>query len=102
MISKILELYARHGRSLADLGLHKAALPVNQTDVVLSLFCQQGWRVLGGDIYRLASDGRLELSDENWFYEGTSTKESVVVARNFIRSFSSTSVYVVFVVRDCQ
>lgn len=100
--SKILELYARHGRSLADLGLHEAALPVNQTDVALSLFCQQGWRVLGGDVYRLASDGRLESSYENWFYGGTSAEESVVVARNFIHSLVSTSAYVVLVVRDCQ
>ena len=99
-VSKILELYARHGRSLIDNGLYEAVLPVSEVDVVLELFRQQRWHVLGGDIYHLTDDGRFESTYENWSYEGNSAEESTVVARDFISRFAGKSVYIVFVVDD--
>lgn len=99
-VSKILELYARHGRSLIDNGLSEAALPVSEADVALVLFGQQRWRVLGGDVYRLTDDGRFESTYENWSYEGKSVDESIVVARAFIDGLAGKSVYLVFVVAD--
>ncbi len=99
-ISKILELYTRSGRSLIDNGLNEAALPLIAADTALQLFGQQRWRVLGGDIYRLVDDGRLESTYENWSYEGTSGEESIIVARDFIRGLAGREVYIVFVVDD--
>jgi hypothetical protein len=99
-VSKILELYARSGRSLIDNGLNEAALPVAETDVALELFGQQRWRVLGGDVYHLTAEGRFESTYENWFYEGESVEESVVVARDFINCLAGRPVYIVFVVDD--
>lgn len=70
-ISKILELYARSGRSL----------------------------VLGGDVYRASSDGRsLEPMHENWFYEGGNVDEGISAARDFLCSLRERSSSVVFVV----
>ncbi|QHP92741.1 hypothetical protein EFP18_11120 [Burkholderia glumae] len=99
-VSKILELYARHGRSLLDNGLCEAALPVSEAGVALELFGQQRWRVLGGDVYHLTDDGRFESTYENWSYEGKGAAESVVVARDFIDCLAGRSVYIVFVVDD--
>lgn len=99
-VSKILELYARSGRSLIDNGLNEAALPVAETDVALELFGQQRWRVLGGDVYHLTAEGRFESTYENWFYEGKSVEESVVVARDFINCLAGRPGYIVFVVDD--
>lgn len=99
-VSKILELYARRGRSLIDNGLYEAALPVSEADVALELFGQQRWRVLGGDVYRLTDDGLFESTYENWSYEGKSAEESIDVARDFIDCLVGRAVYVVFVVDD--
>lgn len=99
-VSKILDLYARHGRSLIDNGLYEAALPVSEADAALGLFSQHRWRVLGGDVYRLTDDGRFESTYENWSYEGKSVDESVVVARDFIDGLAGRLVYIVFVVDD--
>lgn len=99
-VSKILELYARSGRSLIDNGLNEAALPVADADVALELFGQQRWRVLGGDVYHLTAEDRFESTYENWFYEGKSVEESVVVARDFITCLAGRVVYIVFVVDD--
>jgi len=99
-VSKILDLYARQGRSLIDNGLYEAALPVSEADVALGLFSQQRWRVLGGDVYSLTDDGRFESTYENWSYEGKSVEESVAVAREFVDGLAGRSVYIVFVVDD--
>lgn len=99
-ISKILELYARSGRSLIDNGLNEAALPMTDADVALELFSQQRWRVLGGDVYQLTAEDRFESTYEDWFYEGKSVEESVAVAREFLRGLAGRPVYIVFVVDD--
>ncbi|WP_422649920.1 hypothetical protein [Cupriavidus sp. H18C1] len=101
-ISKILELYARSGRSLTDNGLDEAALPLRDADAALELFCQQRWRVLGGDVYRLMDGNRFKSAYDNWSYEGTNIEESFAVARNFIASIADRTMYVVFVVEDCK
>ncbi|KVL46565.1 hypothetical protein WT01_36480 [Burkholderia cepacia] len=100
LVSKILELYARRGRSLIDNGLYEAALPESEADGALELFGQQRWRVLGGDIYCLTDDGLFESAYENRSYEGKSAEESIVVARDFIGCLAGKAMYVVFVVED--
>lgn len=52
MINKILELYARCGKSLIDNGLTEAVLPIHMANDALELFANSGWLVLGGDVYR--------------------------------------------------
>lgn len=99
-VSKILELYARDGRSFVENGLSEAALPLADADVALELFRQHRWRVLGGDIYQLAEDGRFVSTYEDWFYAGKSVDESVAVARDFMCSLAGWPVYIVFVVDD--
>jgi len=101
-VSKILELYARLGRSLNENGLCEAALPVSEANIALKLFRQQRWRVLGGDVYRLTDEGRFEPTYENWFYEGKDVEESVIAARDFIDGLAGRAVYIVFVVDDCE
>src|SRR5450830_1457401 len=96
-ISKILELYARCGQSLAGKGLCEAALPLSETSNALTLFEQQHWRVLGGDVYMQIDSGELEATYENWFYEGNSSTDSVSAARDFIENFTDCAVHVVFV-----
>ncbi|QBR00418.1 hypothetical protein [Paraburkholderia pallida] len=99
-ISKVLELYARSGRSLIDNGLNEAALPIAVAETALELFAQQRWRVLGGDVYHLTEDGRFESTYEDWFYEGDDVDASITVARDFIRSLNGRTGYVVFVVAE--
>lgn len=98
-ISKILELYARSGRSLEDIGLREAALGLSEAEQALDLFAGQKWLVLGGDVYRASSDKRcLEPAHENWFYEGSNVDEGISVARDFLHSLRGRSSFVVFVV----
>jgi hypothetical protein len=99
-VSKILELYARCGQSLMGNGLCEAALPLSETSNALRLFELQRWRVLGGDIYMKTDSGELESIYENWFYEGSSSADSISAARDFIDSLMNRSVYVVFVLDD--
>jgi hypothetical protein len=99
-LSKILELYARSGRSLIDNGLSEAVLPVAVADAALELFSQQRWRVLGGDVYHLTAEGMFEPTYENWFYEGKSVEESIGIAHNFIDRLTGQSMFVVFVIKD--
>ena len=73
---------------------------MSDAGTALELFGQQRWRVLGGDIYDLTDRGRLVSTYENWFYEGKSVEESIVVARDFIDCLAGRSVYIVFVVDD--
>jgi hypothetical protein len=96
--SKILELYAREGRSLIDNGLNEAVLPLAAAETALALFAKQRWRVLGGDVYQLTEGDRFESTYEDWFYEGDDADESVAVARNFINGLGTRPVYIVFVV----
>jgi len=99
-VSKILELYARCGHSLGGKGLREAALPLSEASNALTLFEQQHWRVLGGDVYMQTDSGELEPTYENWFYEGNSSADSLSAARDFIDSLTDRSVYVVFVLND--
>jgi hypothetical protein len=96
-ISKILELYARCGRSLAEKGLHEAALPLSEASTALTLFAQQRWLVLGGDVYTQTDSGQFESTYENWFYEGKNAEDSVSVARHFMDGLAGRGVHVVFV-----
>ncbi|QFG76705.1 hypothetical protein DMB90_11035 [Raoultella planticola] len=52
MINKILELYARCGKSLLDNGLNDAVLPMSAANEILDLFTEANWTVLGGDVYQ--------------------------------------------------
>jgi hypothetical protein len=96
--SKILELYARMGRSLIGNGLNEAALPLAAAEAALELFAQQRWRVLGGDVYQLSEGDRFESTYEDWFYEGEDVDGSIAVARNYVSSLGTRPVYIVFVV----
>ncbi|SIO68103.1 Immunity protein 40 [Paraburkholderia phenazinium] len=98
-ISRILELYARSGRSLEDMGLKEAALDLSEAGQALDLFAGQKWLLLGGDVYRATSDGRsLEPTYDNWFYEGNNVDEGISAARDFLHSLRDRSLFVVFVV----
>jgi hypothetical protein len=63
-ISRILELYARSGRSLEDMGLKEAALDLSEAGQALDLFAGQKLLVLGGDVYR-ASNGPTKRGSES-------------------------------------
>jgi hypothetical protein len=97
-ISKILELYARSGRSLISKGFNEAALPLADAHVALELFNEQRWRVLGGDVYRMTKDGEFELTYEDWFYDGESVAQSVGLAYEVVNRLAGQPVYIVFVV----
>jgi hypothetical protein len=99
-VSKILELYSRFGRSLVGSGLYEAALPVGETSVVLELFAQHRWRVLGGDVYRIDDADCFEPTYDNWFCEDKNVEVSISVARSFIANLTDRSVYIVFVIAD--
>ena len=47
MTNKILELYARCGKSLLDNGIHDAVLPMSVANEALALFAEAKWVVLG-------------------------------------------------------
>jgi len=96
-VSKILELHSRNGRSLVEIGLNEAALPLAAAKAALDLFALERWCVLGGDVYQFTEDDRFESIYEDWFYEGENVDESVDVARNFISSLGFRPVYIVFV-----
>jgi hypothetical protein len=99
-IAQILDLYARSGRSLVDIGINAAALPIGEADAALNLFGQLGWRVLGGDVYALSKSDRLEPTYDNWFYNGNNAHESVVKARGYLQTLRNVQVYIVFVIAD--
>ena len=99
-IAQILDLYARRGKSLADIGVNAAALPIGEADAALNLFCQLGWRVLGGDVYALSKWDQLEPTYDNWFYNGNNSHDSVVKARGYLQTLRNVQVYIVFVVAD--
>lgn len=100
-ISKILELYARSGRSLHDNGLHEAALGLPEARHALDLFAGQKWLILGGDVYRASQDAQgLEPAYENWSYEGRNFEEGIAQAREFLDSLRDPSMFIVFVVLD--
>ncbi|WP_347557349.1 Imm40 family immunity protein [Robbsia sp. KACC 23696] len=101
-IAKILDLYARGGRSLIGNGLDEAALSLPDAKVALELFASRRWRILGGDVYCLSEQQSLESTYENWSYDGNDFGQSVDVARNYLAYLAQRDVYIVFVVDECR
>lgn len=97
MISRLIDLYVSRAKSLADLGLHESALPLDDAIGALELISALNWTVLGGDIYRCI-DGSLELAHMDWSCaEGVDAQSTVQAAREHLSRRHGSDLYVVFV-----
>ena len=96
MISKILEIYARTGRSLIGIGITEAAIPLEEAIYMLDLIPIVNWIVLGGDIYGQREDGILQPTYDSWHYDEGSLDQSIVAAREYLAKFTGKQFYISF------
>lgn len=97
MMTQLLNLYAQYGESLSDFGISEAVLPISETFNVLELFAENNLIVLGGDLYLKNADQTFESNYIDWFYEGSSSTESIKIAREFLSKYIHTQLYVSFI-----
>lgn len=97
---KILELYARSGISLENLGLNEAVLIKKDALHALKLFAQTKTLILGGDIYRKdIVEGHFASICADWYYEGNNYLESLEVAQEYLCKLDD-DLYVSFILKD--
>lgn len=98
-MNNLLELYARCGKTLLDIGINEAALPISKIDEAINLFNKNNLLILGGDIYKKGSKGGFEFIYANWSYDSNDIQESILVARDYLEKFKEQDFYVVFVIK---
>lgn len=99
MITQVLELYARVGKSLIDdVGVSEAALPIHMTSDALGLFANCGWQVLGGDVYQY-NNGRMSNFYADWFCDTTDCIESCHYAMTHLNKLKGDNLFISFVIK---
>ncbi len=99
MINKILELYARCGKSLLDNGLNDAALPMSVANEILDLFTEANWTVLGGDVYQYENN-EMRNFYADWYCNLTASGESCDYAREHLGKLRGDNIYVSFTIKN--
>lgn len=99
MLSKLLELYARNGFSLAENGIPSAIIPIKSSLQVLEILFHSQIVILGGDIYERDENGNFYANYSNWYYEGNNSKESIFSAKNYL-SKCNPNEFVLFVFKE--
>jgi len=99
MISKILELYSRCGKSLLNSGLNDAVLPLSVANEALVLFAEAKWLVLGGDVY-LYENNEMRNFYADWYCNLTSSSESCDYAKEHLGKLSNENIYVSFTIKN--
>ncbi|HDL7751890.1 TPA: hypothetical protein PXP51_004344 [Yersinia enterocolitica] len=100
MISQILELYARCGRSLSNNGLDEAVLPLSEAEYALNLFAEKGWIILGGDVYQCNQSGEMDDFYADWFYSSTNCIESIAHAKSHLSKLVGDNLFVSFTIKN--
>ncbi|EPO8265161.1 Imm40 family immunity protein [Raoultella planticola] len=99
MINKILELYARCGKSLLDNGLNDAALPMSAANEILDLFTEANWTVLGGDVYQYENN-EMRNFYADWHCNLTTSGKSCDYAREHLGKLRGDNIYVSFTIKN--
>ncbi|MGA7509065.1 MAG: Imm40 family immunity protein [Erwinia billingiae] len=99
MINKILELYARCGKSLLDNGLNDAVLPVSVANEALELFKEANWTVLGGDVYQYKKN-KMNNFYADWYCNLTVPSESCNYAKEHLGKLTGDNIYISFTIKD--
>ncbi|MBT1428277.1 MULTISPECIES: Imm40 family immunity protein [Pectobacteriaceae] len=98
MINKILELYARCGKSLLDDGINDAALPISVVNEALELFEKAKWTVLGGDVYQYENN-KMNNFYADWYCNLVTPSDSCNHAREHLRKLHGNNIYVTFTIK---
>jgi len=100
MIGKILELYARCGHSLLENGLNEAVLPISSSNYALDIFKENGWLVLGGDVYQRGSDGGMNNFYADWFSSSSDPIEATEYAKEHINGLKGNNLFISFTIKS--
>lgn len=98
MINQITEIYARSGESLINQGIKEGVLPISEVENFLILLNQSKFIILGGDVYK-KTPANFEYTYENWFYNGQDSKESIIIAREYLSRFLDKNIFVSFILK---
>lgn len=98
MINQITEIYARSGESLINQGIKEAVLPISEVENFLRILDQSGFIILGGDIYK-KTPVDFEYTYENWFYNEQDSKESIVIAKEYLSRFLDENIFISFILK---
>lgn len=99
MINKILELYARCGKSLLDKGVDDAVLPLSVVYEVLELFSEAKWTVLGGDVYQYENNNMKNFYAD-WYCNLISPSESCDYAKEHLSTLRGDNIYISFTIKN--
>jgi len=99
MINKILELYARCGKSLLDNGINDAVLPLSVANEALALFTESKWVVLGGDAYKYENN-EMKNFYADWFCNLTVSSESCDYAKEHLQRITGDNIYISFTIKS--
>ncbi|MBS0883756.1 hypothetical protein JK231_24525 [Pantoea sp. JGM49] len=99
MINKILELYARCGKSLLDKGVNDAVLPLSVASEALDLFAESKWVVLGGDVYKYENN-EIKNFYADWHCNLAVPSESCVYAKEHLQKITNDNIYISFTIKS--
>ena len=99
MINKILELYARCGKSLIDNGLNDAVLPMSVANQALELFFEAKWIVLGGDVYQ-HEDNKMNNFYADWHCNLADSSDSCNYAKEHLKKLKGDNIYISFTIKN--
>lgn len=98
MINKILELYARCGKSLLDNGVNDAVLPLSVANEALDLFAESKWVVLGGDVYKY-ENYEIKNFYADWYCNLAVPSESCDYAKEHLQKIIGDNIYISFTIK---
>lgn len=97
MIGLILDIYTRFGKSLFEIGVHEAALPIEKSKQIVELARKSGLIILGGDVYLEDNDGNIHNTYDSWHCNLNRPEDSAIVAHDYIEGIHGKGKYIVFV-----
>jgi hypothetical protein len=65
--SLVPENIRTHSIDLAAIGVDGSAWPTSVAHEVIQALQDNGWAILGGDVYEQTAGGRLRCTSDNWF-----------------------------------
>lgn len=99
MINKILELYARCGKTLLDNGINDAVLPMVAANEALKLFEEAKWVVLGGDVYQY-EDNKMNNFYADWYCNLPDSSESCDYAKEHLTKVKGDNIYISLTIKN--
>lgn len=99
MVNKILELYARCGKSLLEYGIHDAVLPISVANKALEIFEDAKWTVLSGDVCQFKNDEMINFHAD-WYCNSNISSKSCDYAREHLTKLRGENIYISFTIKN--